>query len=74
MEGTKEKERVVEKIGSVVVLNIFEKIVLSRISVKFPPFRLNHFSVFFYPSSNGHTVLHKITKFMLYLKDRRFER
>lgn len=37
MEGTKKKERVVEKIGSVVVLNIFEKIVLSRISVKFPP-------------------------------------
>lgn len=48
MERIKEKERVIEKIGSVVVSNNSKKIVLSRISVKFPPFHLNHFSVFFY--------------------------
>lgn len=77
MEGIKEKEKIV----SVVVFNISEKIVFSRISVKFPPFHLNHFSAFFlcrnnhqWTSSDGHTVLHKITKFILYLKDRRFER
>lgn len=44
MEGIKEKEKIV----SVVVFNISEKIVFSRISVKFPPFHLNHFSAFFF--------------------------
>lgn len=77
MERIKEKERVIEKIDSVVVLNISKKIVLSRISVKFPPFRLHYFFVFFFYAEiipSGHTVLHKITKFVLYWKDRRFER
>lgn len=66
MEGIKEKERVVGKIGSAVVLNISEKIVLSRISVKFPPFHANHFSVFFY--AERITSRHLRTDILCYIK------
>lgn len=66
MEGIKEKERVVEKICSVVILNISKKIVLSRISVKFPPFHPNHFSVFFYAEII--TSRHLRTDILCYIK------